>query len=215
MTTRLEIISDPICPWCYLGAANLMSALKARGAHPFVLQWRPYQLNPDLPHEGVDRAGYLESRLGGAEKVQAVHDRLEAMGREAGIGYRFDRMTRIPNTLDAHRLIRWAGVEGVQTAVAMDLFRRYFEAGEDISDREVLVDVATGAGMDGGAVARLLAGDADRAEVQAEAGEAREMGVSGVPTFLVGGRYAVSGAQPADLWERLAGEIEAAGAPEA
>ena len=212
MSTRLEIISDPICPWCYLGAANLMRALATREAHPFELIWQPYQLNPDVPAEGVDRAAYLAEKLGDPEKVEASHARLTEMGAEAGITYRFDRMTRIPNTLDAHRLIRWAGAEGVQTRAAMAIFQRNFEAGEDISDAGVLTSVAAEVGMDAAVTARLLAGDADRAEVQAEAEAAREMGVTGVPTFIIGGRYAVSGAQPPDLWERLMSELDAAGA---
>lgn len=212
MSTRLEIISDPICPWCYLGAANLMRALATREAHPFELIWQPYQLNPDVPAEGVDRAAYLAEKLGDPEKVEASHARLTEMGAEAGITYRFDRMTRIPNTLDAHRLIRWAGAEGVQTRAAMAIFQRNFEAGEDISDAGVLTSVAAEVGMDAEVTARLLAGDADRAEVQAEAEAAREMGVTGVPTFIIGGRYAVSGAQPPDLWERLMSELDAAGA---
>jgi predicted DsbA family dithiol-disulfide isomerase len=212
MSTRLEIISDPICPWCYLGAANLMRALADREAHPFAISWRPYQLDPDIPAEGVDRAPYLAAKLGGAERVAASHARIAAMGREAGITYAFDRMTRVPNTLDAHRLIRWAGPEGVQSRVAMALFRRNFEEGEDISDPAVLTSVATETGMDGEVVARLLAGDADRAEVRAEAEAAREMGVTGVPTFLIGRRYVVSGAQPADLWSRVVADLEAAGA---
>jgi len=212
MSTRLEIISDPICPWCYLGAANLMRALATREAHPFELIWQPYQLNPDVPAEGVDRAAYLAEKLGDPEKVEASHARLTEMGAEAGITYRFDRMTRIPNTLDAHRLIRWARPEGVQTRAAMAIFQRNFEAGEDISDAGVLTSVAAEVGMDAEVTARLLAGDADRAEVQAEAEAAREMGVTGVPTFIIGGRYAVSGAQPPDLWERLMSELDAAGA---
>lgn len=212
MSTRLEIISDPICPWCYLGAANLMRALATREAHPFELIWQPYQLNPDVPAEGVDRAAYLAEKLGDPEKVEASHARLTEMGAEAGIIYRFDLMTRIPNTLDAHRLIRWAGAEGVQTRAAMAIFQRNFEAGEDISDAGVLTSVAAEVGMDAEVTARLLAGDADRAEVQAEAEAAREMGVTGVPTFIIGGRYAVSGAQPPDLWERLMSELDAAGA---
>src|SRR5690554_6625406 len=213
MSTRLEIISDPICPWCYLGAANLMRALSARDAHPFELIWRPYQLNPDVPAEGVDMAAYLAEKLGDPAKVEASHARLTEMGAEAGITYRFDRMTRIPNTLDAHRLIRWAGAEGVQTRAAMAIFQRNFEAGEDISDAGVLTSIAAEIGMDAEVTGRLLAGDADRAEVQAEAEAAREMGVTGVPTFIIGGRYAVSGAQPPDLWEKLMSELDAAGAP--
>lgn len=129
MSTRLDIISDPVCPWCYLGAANLMRALAGRPEHPFAIRWRPYQLNPDLPPEGMDRRAYMTAKFGDAA-LGTIHARLEAMGAEAGITYRFDRITRAPNTLDAHRLVHWAAAEAAQTRAAMALFRRYFEAGE-------------------------------------------------------------------------------------
>jgi predicted DsbA family dithiol-disulfide isomerase len=132
------------------------------------------------------------------------------MGRESGITYRFDRITRSPNTLDAHRVIRWAEAEGLQTRTAMALFRRYFELGEDISDPAVLRSAAVEAGMDGAVVATLLAGDADRAAVLAEAEAAREMGVTGVPTFILGGRYVLTGAQPFEVWRDVMDQLEAA-----
>ncbi len=212
MSTRLDIISDPVCPWCYLGAANLMRALAARPEHPFEIRWRPFQLNPEMPPGGMDRKAYVAAKFGGEGRIDAMNARLEAMGADAGITFRFERIARSPNTLDAHRLIRWAAAEGVQTRAAMALFRRYFEAGEDISDLGVLEAAAGEAGMDGAVVARLLEGDADRAEVSAEVEEFRAIGVTGVPTFVIGGRHAVSGAQPSDLWTRLTREIEAAAA---
>jgi predicted DsbA family dithiol-disulfide isomerase len=213
MSTRLEIISDPVCPWCYLGAAHLMRALSAADTHPFALHWRPYQLDPDLPPEGRDRAEHMKSKFPEPERIAAAHARIAAMGAESGIVFNFDRIVRAPNTLDAHRVIHWAGPEGLQTRTAMALFRRYFELGKDISDHEVLADAAAEAGLDAAVVARLLAGDADRQAVQAEAEAAREMGVTGVPTFILGGRYAVSGAQPPDFWTELIGKLEAAAPP--
>lgn len=210
--TRLEIISDPVCPWCYLGAANLFRALEERGDSPFALRWRPFQLDPDLPPEGLPRAPYLEAKLGGPEGVARAHERLGALAAEAGLRLDFDAISRAPNTFDAHRLIRWAEAEAVQTPVALALFRRYWQAGEDISDPEVLASVAAEAGMDAGLAARLLASDADREETRAEIDAACAMGVAGVPTFLVAGRYAVSGAQPPQVWARLADEIDAAAA---
>ncbi|MBP7000452.1 DsbA family oxidoreductase [Amaricoccus sp.] len=208
--TRLEIISDVVCPWCYLGAAQLLRALEARGASPFALSWKPYQLDPDIPPEGRDRAAHMTAKFGDLARVAPVHARLEEAGHAVGLAFDFAAIRRAPNTLDAHRVIRWAAAEGRQTAVAMELFRRYFEAGEDVSDPAVLSGAAATAGLDGAAIARLLAGDADRAEVAAEAEAARAMGVTGVPTFLLGGRYAVSGAQPVEAWTRIADEIEAA-----
>jgi predicted DsbA family dithiol-disulfide isomerase len=209
--TRLEIVSDVVCPWCYLGAANLLRALADRGRpSPFAIRWRPFQLDPTIPREGIDRAAYLARKFGDPADLAATHARLEAMGRDVGLAFRFERIRRAPNSLDAHRLIRWAEPEHLQTRVAMALFARYFEDGEDVSDPAVLRAAAEEAGMDGAAAARLLAGDADREEVAAEAREAQEIGVTGVPTFLVGGGYAVSGAQPPDLWIRLADRIDAA-----
>ena len=209
--TRLEIISDPVCPWCYLGAANLMRALAEHpGPHPLALTWRPYQLDPGLPPEGADRAAYLAAKFPDPAGIEAAHDRLAAMGAESGIAFNFDRITRAPNTLDAHRVIRWAEPDGLQTRTAMTLFRRYFELGQDISDPAILAEAAGEAGLDAAVIARLLQGDADRAELRAEADAAREMGVTGVPTFLLGGRYAITGAQPTAFWTDLVARIEAA-----
>jgi predicted DsbA family dithiol-disulfide isomerase len=211
--TRLDIISDPVCPWCYLGAANLMRAVTERDAHPFALTWHPYRLDPTIPPEGLDRAAYLAGKFGSAADLAAAHARIAAMGAEVGIAYNFDRITRAPNTLDAHRVLHWAAAEGLQTRTAMALFRAYFELGRDISDPAVLAEAAAEAGLDPAVVGHLLAGDADRTEVAAEAEAARSMGVTGVPTFILGGRYALSGAQPVDVWRRLIAEIEAAAAP--
>ena len=210
MSTRLEIISDPVCPWCYLGAANLMRAIAASDAHPFALSWRPYQLDPDLPPEGIDRAAHMAGKFPDAAGLERAHARIAAMGAVSGITYNFNRIVRAPNTIDAHRVIHWAAAEGLQTRTAMALFRRYFELGEDISDPGVLTAAAAEAGLDPVVIGQLLAGDAEREEVRAEAGAAREMGVTGVPTFILGGRYAISGAQPPEFWEELIGRIEAA-----
>ena len=209
--TRLDIHSDVVCPWCYLGTANLLKALAERpDGHPFAIRWHPFQLDPTIPPEGLDRAAYMRAKFGDDGRIEAAHARLTAMGREAGIVFRFDRIARAPNTLDAHRLIRWAEPLALQTLTATVLFRRYFEDGEDISVKAVLVAAAEEAGLDAAAIGRLLAGDADRAEVRAEARAAAELGITGVPTFIVGGRYAVSGAQPPEVWTRLMGELDAA-----
>lgn len=208
--TRLEIVSDVVCPWCYLGAAQLLRALQDRGGSPFDLIWRPFQLDPDMPPEGRDRVAHMTAKFGDLARLEPAHARLVEAGRAVGLAYDFTAITRAPNSLDAHRVIRWATAEGRQTETAMELFRRYFEAGEDISDPAVLAAAATAAGLDGAAIGRLLAGDADRDEVRAEAEAAREMGVTGVPTFLIGRRYAVSGAQPVETWLQIADEIEAA-----
>lgn len=212
--TRLEIYSDVVCPWCYLGAANLLRALAGRdGAHPFAIRWRPFQLDPSIPPEGLDRESYLTAKFGGSDAIADAHARLEALGAEAGITFRFDRIRRTPNTLDAHRVIGWAEPEGLQTRTAMALFARYFEQGEDISDPETLAAAAREAGLDATAIAHLVGGDADRAETAAAVAQAQALGITGVPTFILGGRYAVSGAQPPEMWTTLMDQLEAAAPP--
>lgn len=208
--TRLDIISDVVCPWCYLGAANHLKAMADRGASPFAIRWRAYQLDPSIPAEGLERTAYMLAKFGEQGRIDAAHERLAEMGRTVGLAFRFDRIRRAPNSLDAHRLIRWAEADSLQTRTAMAIFQAYFEEGQDISDPEVLLAIARAIGLDVSAIDRLLGGDTDRAEVSAEAEAAREMGVTGVPTFLIGGRYAVSGAQPPDFWHRVADDIDAA-----
>jgi predicted DsbA family dithiol-disulfide isomerase len=139
---RLDIFSDPVCPWCYLGKANLDRALEAAPDHPFAIEWHPFQLNPDMPPEGVDKRQYLAARFGGAEQVDAIHDRLRQIARQNGVDLDPDVPKRIPNTLDAHRLIHWAGIEGRQTPVVSALFRAYWKEGRDIGNRAVLADIA-------------------------------------------------------------------------
>ncbi len=204
---QLDIISDPICPWCYIGKAKLDRALEATPDHPFDIHWRAFQLNPDMPPEGMGRREYLERKFGGREGANRVYSAIETAAAEAGVKVDFARMERTPNTVDAHRLIRWARTTGNQSAVVNQLFRRYFQEGEDISDREVLVKVAETAGMEAPVVEALLASDADRDEVLAEDAKAREMGVGGVPTFLLAGKYVLQGAQETEVWLRVLDEL--------
>ena len=205
--TTLDIISDPICPWCYIGKAKLDRALEAAPEHPFEIQWRPFQLNPDMPAEGMDRREYLEWKFGGREGAIKVYGEIAKTAEATGLEIAFDKIKRTPNTLNAHRLIRWAQVEEKQSAVVSQLFKRYFHEGHDISDVDVLVDVATTVGMDGDLVRRLLDGDSDLAETIAEDKKAREMGVQGVPCFIIGASYAVQGAQNTDVWANIITEI--------
>ncbi|HUF57237.1 MAG TPA: DsbA family oxidoreductase [Thermohalobaculum sp.] len=203
----LDIISDPICPWCYIGKARLDAAIAEAGQDPFVQRWRIFQLNPDMPAEGMDRRAYLEAKFGGPDGAAQVYDRIAREAEANGLALDFDRIARTPNTMDAHRLIRWSETTGNQPAVAHQLFVRYFERGEDISDRAVLLDVAESAGMERDVVARLLESDADIAELGEEDAEARRMGVTGVPTFIVAGRYVLQGAQETATWVRAIREI--------
>ena len=207
MSTQLDIISDPICPWCYIGKARLDRALEQRPEHTFDIHWRPFQLNPDMPAEGMDRKTYLEWKFGGPDGAARVYGQIEAVGREAGLDIDFAAIDRTPNTIDAHRLIRWARVEGRQSLVVNQLFHRYFRKGQDISDHAILIDVARTVGMDADLVERLLQGEADLSETRAEDLKAREMGVTGVPTFVIGNAYVVQGAQDSELWLKVIDEI--------
>lgn len=205
----LDILSDPVCPWCMIGKANLDRALERAGDHPFTIEWHPFQLNPDMPCEGADRKSYLEQRLGGPARAAAAYANVLEHAKTAGVTLNLEAMARIPNTLDAHRLIHWAGLEGAQTRVVSALFRAYWQEGRDIGNAEVLCDIADGTGLDAAMVARLLASDADIDDIRARDANARRQGVTGVPTFIVGRRHAVSGAQPPELWDRVIAEIRA------
>ena len=205
----LDIFSDPVCPWCYIGKANLDRALESIGDHPFRVEWHPFQLNPDLPRTGADRRAYLEAKFGGKANAARAYAQVMQAGEQAGVEINIERIGRQPNTLDAHRLIHWAGLEGRQNAVVTGLFRAYFRDGQDIGDSAVLADIGAAAGMDRGMVARLLATDADRDDLAARDADARAKGVRAVPTFLIARQYVVSGAQPPELWQQVAADIAA------
>ncbi|WP_343115586.1 DsbA family oxidoreductase [Ostreiculturibacter nitratireducens] len=204
---RLDILSDPICPWCYIGKARLDRALEARPEHPFLIEWHPFQLNPEMPPEGMDRAAYLEAKFGGREGAVRVYAQIAEHAEQAGVEINFDKIRRTPNTLDAHRLIHWAGLEGRQTTVVSALFRAYFREGRDIGDAGTLADIAAEAGLDRAMVAHLLATDADRDDIIARDRHARERGVTAVPTFIIGNRHVVQGAQPSQLWLDVIDEL--------
>lgn len=206
---RLDIFSDPVCPWCYVGKANLDRALATHPDHPFQIQWHPFQLNPDMPPEGVAKRAYLEKKLGGKARVDAVHDRLREVAKAAGVDMNPDKPQRMPNTLDAHRLIHWAGIEGRQSPVVTALMRAYWVEGRDIGDPETLADIAAENGMDRDATLRLLQSDADADDIQARDRDARHKGVTAVPTFLIAQQYVVSGAQPPETWEQVIAELAA------
>ena len=203
----LDIFHDPICPWCYIGKTRLDRALEARPDHPFAIQWHPFQLNPTMPKEGMDRLAYLESKFHGTEgALKAYKPIIDVMHKElpqADLG----KIKRTPNTLDAHRLIHWAGIEGRQTAAISSLFRAYFKDGRDIGSRAVLAELAAEIEMDADAIARLLDTDADVDEIKRRDAHARERGINGVPFFIVGNQHAVSGAQPTDLWLNVIDEL--------
>lgn len=202
----LDIISDPICPWCYIGKTNLETAIQRAGFNPFDIFWRPFQLNPDMAPEGMDRRAYLNAKFG-EDRATQFYSQIEDHARDAGLDVRFDLIARTPNTFDAHRLIRWSRSTGQQNALVHQLFIRYFERGEDISDRELLLDAAETVGMDREVVAGLYERDADRELLETEESAAREIGVNGVPTFIVANRHVVTGAQPPEMWEKVLAEL--------
>lgn len=204
---RLDIFSDPVCPWCYIGKANLERALQDHALNPFAIQWHPFQLNPDLPPEGMPKRAYLEAKFGGPAKVDAIHDCLREVARAAGVDMDPDIPQRMPNTLNAHRLIHWAGIEGLQPEIVDGLMRAYWAEGRDIGDLETLADIAGEGGMDRAATLRLLHSDADAEDIAARDADARSKGVNAVPTFLVAQQYVVSGAQGPDLWARVIAEL--------
>lgn len=204
---RLDIFSDPVCPWCYVGKANLDRALAQHPDHPFAIQWHPFQLNPDMPAEGVGKRAYLEQKFGGKARVDAVHERLRESARAAGVEMDPDKPQRMPNTLDAHRLIHWAGIEAVQSAVVTALMRAYWVEGRDIGDQSILADIAAENGMDRGATLRLLQSQADEDDILARDQDARQKGVTAVPTFLIAQQYVVSGAQPVETWDKVIAEL--------
>ncbi|MEM6407601.1 MAG: DsbA family oxidoreductase [Pseudomonadota bacterium] len=204
---KLDIISDPICPWCYIGKSGLDRALEKNPDHPFEVEWHPFQLNPDMPKAGMDRRTYLETKFGSKENAVRVYGQIADAAEAAGLKINFEGIEKTPNTLDAHRLIHWAGLEGRQTAVVSKLFKAYFVEGQDIGDADVLVEIGAAAEMNPDMVKRLLESESDLEDIKARDAHARERGVTGVPCFIVANQHALPGAQPPDLWERVLGEL--------
>ena len=207
--TKLDILSDPICPWCYIGKRNLDRALEARPNHRFEIEWHPFQLNPDMPREGMDRQAYLDAKFGGRDNAKQVYDRIAEAARATGLDLDLGGIARTPSTLDAHRLIHWAGLEGRQTAAVSRLFKAYFEDLQDIGDQGVLLDIAQGIGLDRAMTERLFETDADLDDIRARDAHARERGGTGVPTFIIAQQHAVPGAQPTELWLNVIDELAA------
>ncbi len=206
---KLDIMSDPICPWCFIGKVNLDRALEAHAPPPVSIEWHPFQLNPGMPREGMDRRAYLERKFGGKAGALDVYSQIDQTARLVGIEIDFERITRTPNTMNAHRLIHWAGIEGRQTFMVDLLFRAFFLEGMDIGDIDALVKIAQRAEMDPTMVRRLLAGETDTEDLQAREEHARKMGVNSVPTFILANQAVVTGAQSTQFWEDVLSDIAA------
>ncbi|MFN3549289.1 MAG: DsbA family oxidoreductase [Mesorhizobium sp.] len=196
-TVRIDVISDVVCPWCFLGQKRLDRAIALADGIEVDVRWRPYQLDPTIPAGGLERKSYMLAKFGSAERLRQAHDNLVEAGRAEGIAFAFDAITVAPNTLDAHRVIRWAGSAGpdVQNRLARRLFELYFQEGRNVGDPAELIGAARDAGMDAALVETLLPTDADRDAVTDEIATASRMGVRGVPCFILENKYAVMGAQ--------------------
>jgi len=197
----IDVFADPVCPWCWIGKRRLEAALAARPEVEAVIRWRPYQLDPAIPPEGLDRDEYLESKFDDVARVRATLDQLTAIGRDEGIAFLFADITRAPNTLDAHRAIRWAAEEGpvAQGALIERLFEAYFTEAEDISDLDVIGRAAEEAGLDWETLRDRLDSDEDVEDVREEIAQARAIGVEGVPCFIFENKLVVMGAHPPEV----------------
>ena len=200
---QIDIVSDTVCPWCFIGKRRLARALAQRPDVPVQVFWRPYRLDPTIPKEGVDRKLYMQAKFGDNPNRAAMTEALRSEGAGEGLDFAFDKIAKSPNTLDSHRLIRWAAGAGVQDDVVERLFKAYFMDGRDIGDAEVLIQIAAEAGMQAPLVTELLAKDADLAEVEREAGMANQMGISGVPTFIFDSKFMISGAREPEILVRI------------
>jgi predicted DsbA family dithiol-disulfide isomerase len=193
---HIDVVSDVVCPWCYIGKHRLERALTLAPDTAAEVEYRPYFLNPWVPREGIDRKTYLETKFGSVARYDAIAERVAAAAAAEGLTYEPKKMTRQPNTIDCHRLILWARNGADPARVKQRLMELYFAEGADLSDREVLVRVANDCGMDGDLVRRLLAGEDDVARVTGEANAAKEAGIDGVPTFIFDSSLLLTGAQP-------------------
>src|SRR4051812_3862833 len=196
---RIDIVSDAICPWCYIGKRRLEKALELAPQPDLELGWRPFQLNPEMPPEGIDRKAYLQAKFGDSAGGRN-YDRITQIGQELGIPFAFDKIQRTPNTIPAHRLIRYATRTGVQDEIVETLFRAYFTEGRNIGDIDTLTELAASAGLDAGVIGAYLRSVEDEETIRSEDAFARQIGISGVPCFIIDQQYAISGAQPSEAF---------------
>ena len=212
---RIDVISDVVCPWCFIGKRRLEKALALNPDIPVEVHWRPYFLNDWIPREGISREQYLTTKFGSVDRYKGIAQRVSAAAAADGLTYAMDKISRQPNTLDAHRLIRWAGGIGKAAEMKQRLMDLYFTEGADLTNHAVLVQAAADVGLDPEDVRAALESDQDVADVEREAVSAKEAGIEGVPCFILDGKFAVSGAQaPEDLAEAIERVARAADAAE-
>jgi predicted DsbA family dithiol-disulfide isomerase len=204
---QIDIVSDVVCPWCYIGKHRIEAAIALASDVPVDIKWRPYFLNPWIPPEGIDRDTYLETKFGSVEAYKGIAGRVVSAATEEGLVYRPDQVKRQPNTIDCHRLIHWADGIGRAAEMKQKLMELYFRDGGDLTQRDVLVQAAADIGLPGDDVRGWLATDKDMELISGWAKEASDKGISGVPTFVFGGKYAVSGAQPAEHLARAIRQV--------
>jgi predicted DsbA family dithiol-disulfide isomerase len=200
MKLTIEVFSDVVCPWCYIGKRRLEKSLELLGGeHEIEVLWRPFQLNPGMPPEGIERQTYRTAKFGSWERSLELDARVAAVGASVGIAFAFDRIARTPDTFDAHRLIWYSQGRGKQNALVETMFRAYFTEGQDIGERKVLCDLGVDVGLDRIEVECFLSSDGGLSEVRPEEERGRRMGIDGVPYFLIDGRVALSGAQEPEV----------------
>jgi predicted DsbA family dithiol-disulfide isomerase len=195
----IDVVSDVVCPWCYVGKHRLEAALALRPDIETEIHWQPYFLDARVPREGMARVDYLSRKFGSDERIRPAHERLSRLGREEGIEFHFEKIARQPNTLDAHRLIGWAEEAGRAAPVVEKIFSLFFSEGADLTQIEMLLLAAQAGGLDLERVRSDLAGERDVAEIESSATSAAERGISGVPFFIFNNRFAVAGAQTPDM----------------
>ena len=207
---HVDVVSDVVCPWCFIGKRRLEAALELVPDVAVEINWRPYFLNPWIPREGIDRQTYLETKFGSVERYAVIAERVVAAAALEGLLYASDAISRQPNTLDCHRLILWSRSATDPANMKQRLMELYFSEGADLTDSKTLIQAAVDCGMDGDLVRRLLASDADVDRIESEANAAKEAGIDGVPCFIFGGSTIVTGAQSpeylASAIERTAGK---------
>ncbi|MGE0719152.1 MAG: DsbA family oxidoreductase [Alphaproteobacteria bacterium] len=197
---HIDIFSDVICPWCFIGKRRLARALAGEGDVPTTVRWRAFMLNPDMPAEGMERQTYIALKFGSAAHARRIYDTVQQAAESEGLTLALDRIRRTPSTVRAHRLIRWATGAPESDALVEGLFRAYFQEGRNIGDPTELADIAGAAGLDRAAAAAMLAGPEGESEVVSEDRTARRIGINGVPCFIFDGQYAVSGAQEPEVF---------------